>query len=359
MIIGSDDRPGDPLTLDVPAALLIEGTHDAQYLATSTLGGVAALSPSTPVIVDFTAPGGPVLESLVFPQHANSPSQQDLANLGGTLTARLPGYFDAKWGDVIRTYWGEQAGPMHTVQAKELHAGHISFSFDQTFLDQLADGEVQVTYTVTDRAGNVSVVSQPVVITLNLKNQPGDLLPPVVPQAQDGLIDNTDARRGVLYPRPIRRYREGVLGQSGFGRVHTDRRASTANAHGDCVGPLRHADQRRGRRPYGQLSSDPRWSVASHVPVDEGVCKAINVRYTVTHPDNPNTAYSPSQSVRVICRAQLPGGVDVLAAPRFAEANNSNTLTPSIESDITSLTIKPYRNMRVGDQVRISFAGFR
>ncbi|MEQ7921437.1 hypothetical protein ABQX22_19735 [Xanthomonas sp. WHRI 1810A] len=468
-IIGNDGIPGGPLTLDIPASLLIEGIHQAQYLAGNSIGGVGSLSPATPVIVDLTAPGGPLLESLIFPQHANALSQQAIAHMDGTLTARLPIYLDAKWGDVICTYWDEQPGPMHTVQAEELPAGHISMSFDQTFLEQLADGEVKVTYTVTDRAGNVSVVSQPAVIKLNLKNQPGDLLPPVVPQAQDGLIDNTDARRGVQVQIPSYTHAQSgdavrvswenqVLGEytltaeqaqqtpmmivsvpyatlisAGDGdltvnyqvirdgqlqasspdlkvKVHIrlpgpqdaspetlinealatpvikgksdhpnrednllDEDDYLLNADaviawqetfkacdqinlfwGTCPVPIVHV--------LNQNDLDAARDVVMCVPnrmiVDEGVCKAINVRYTVTHPGNPNTAYSPSQSVRVICRAQLPGGEDVLAAPLFAEVDNSNTLTPSIESDITSLIIKPYRNMRVGDQVRISFAGF-
>lgn len=468
-IIGKDDMPGNPLTLDVPAFLLIEGTHDAEYLATDTLGGVAVLSRSTPVIVDLTAPGGPLLESLVFPQHANALSQQDLANLGGTLAARLPGYFDAKWGDVIRTYWGEQAGPMHTVRAEELHAGHISFSFEQTFLEQLADGEVQVTYTITDRAGNVSVVSQPAVIKLNLKNQPSDLLPPLVPQARDGLIDNTDARRGVQVQIPSYTHAQSgdavrvswenqVLGEYTLTAEQTQQTPmvivsvpyATLISAGDgdltvnyqvirdgqlqatspdlkvkvhmrlpgpqdaspetlineaLAAPVIKGKSDRPNRDDNLLDEDDyllnadaviAWQetfkacdqinlfwgtcpvpivrvlnqndvnaardvvicVPNRMIVDEGVCKAINVRYTVTHAGNPNTAYSPSQSVRVICRAQLPGGEDVLAAPLFAEVDNSNTLTPNIESNITSLIIKPYRNMRVGDQVRISFAGF-
>lgn len=202
-IITATEKPGDPLILDIPSFVWEqEGTHLVRYVATDTGGGLSNPSPSAPLIIDRTAPGGPLLSPLIFPVLVQNLSHQDIVNLGGVLTARLPGYFDAKWGDVVRTYWDAQAGPTHTVRAEDLTASHIDLSFDQTFLEQLADGEVQVTYTVTDRAGNVSVASEPSSIKLNFHNLPSDLLPPVVPQAQDGLIDNADARHGVQVQIP-------------------------------------------------------------------------------------------------------------------------------------------------------------
>lgn len=123
----------------------------------------------------------------MFPPSASQGvSAVDLANMGEVLVATLPGYFDAKGGDTVRSYWAGQLGPIHTVRAEELAAQHVTFSFDRSFLNQLADGEVAVTYTVTDRAGNLSVLSQPATVKLQLNNLPSHLLPPMIPQAADG-----------------------------------------------------------------------------------------------------------------------------------------------------------------------------
>ena len=468
--VTASGKPGDLVTLEIPSGLWEqEGIYNVQYLATDIGGGLSKASPIIPLVIDRTAPGALLLASLIFPQQAKALSQQDIADLGGTLTARLPGYFDAKWGDVVRTYWGAQPGPTHTVQAEELPAGYINLSFDQPFLDQLADGEVLVTYTVTDRAGNVSVVSEPALIKLNLKNHPGDLLAPVVPQAQDGLIDNADARRGVQVQIPPYTHAQAgdaikvswgnlslgehtltlehatqtplfalavpyaTLISAGDGTIRVSYQvirdgqlqatspdlevkvqirlpgpqdASPETLVNEALAPpvikgksdhpdhddnlldeedyLLNADALIAwreefsacdqinlfwgtcptpvTRALNQNDIDAAQDVVICVPnrmiVEEGVCRAIDVRYTVTHPANPNTAYSPSQSVRVICRAQLPGGENVLAAPQFAEANASNTLTPDAEAETIRLVVKPYRNMRAGDRVRLSFAGF-
>ncbi len=90
----------------------------------------------------------------------------------------------------------------------------------------------------------------------------------------------------------------------------------------------------------------------------EGVCKSIAVRYTVTHPGNPNTGYSPTQSVKVVSPAQRPGGESGLPAPLFVQADRYNTLEPVGSPNGTSVQVKPYRNMRVGDVLSLSFCGF-
>jgi len=198
-----DERPGDPLTLVIPASLLEEeGTYAVGYIPMNEPGGQAAYSPVSPLIVDRTPPGGDLLAPLLFEAHQQPLTEEALALAGDVLTARLPSYFDAKWGDVVRTYWGEQPGPERTLKADELGGGNIVFSFTRDFLAQLNDGEVLATYTVTDRAGNLSRVSEPALLRLQLRNLPQALLAPVVPSATNGLLDHNDARHGVQVDIP-------------------------------------------------------------------------------------------------------------------------------------------------------------
>ncbi|MFJ3486310.1 hypothetical protein ACIPL1_23345 [Pseudomonas sp. NPDC090202] len=160
----ADDQPGDIVSLEIPPVLLMSDSVYAIGYRASVLDGLSADSPSIPMIVDRSAPGGRLIAPLIFDNDLQMLKSDALKANGNSLTARLPGYFDAKWGDVVRTYWGEQAGPEYTLTTEDPGSDHIEFTFGSQFIDLLADGEASVTYTITDRAGNLSMVSQPVVL---------------------------------------------------------------------------------------------------------------------------------------------------------------------------------------------------
>jgi len=467
----ANESPGSLLSLDIPMNLLLkEGIFQVAYVATNVRGGIGVTSPSTPIIIDRTPPGGSVLAPLLFPTSTlQGLHTHDLTNMADALVATVPNYFDAKWGDVIRSYWNGQAGPTHTVLAEELSSQIITISFDRSFLEQLNDGEVAVTYTVTDRAGNVSVLSQPAMLNLQIHNLPSDLLPPRVPQADDGLIDNADGRLGVRVEIPG--YTHALAGDAitlVWGDVRMPEHllteaevgqepmftlalayASLAQA-GDGLRDVYYEVRRNGQllatspslnvqvfltlpgpqdespqtlvnealaapiikgksdnpnrednlldagdyqlnadaviawhpdfkpcdqinlfwgtsttpvvRPINQNDVQAASAVVMCVPQAlisaEGVSQSIVVRYTVTHTGNPNTGYSPTQNVKVVSPAQLPGGESGLAAPIFLQADRYNTLEPVGSPNGTSVRVKPYRNMHVGDVLRLSFCGF-
>ncbi|MFK3796192.1 hypothetical protein [Pseudomonas sp. NPDC088444] len=192
------EKPGTSLSLDIPAKLLNEdGNYRIGYAAINGLGGQVAFSHEVPLIVDRTPPGGDLLAPLIINPSQLPLTEDSLSSANNVLTALLPAYFDAKWGDVVRTYWGDQPGPERTLSAEEVGSSGITFTFERSFLEQLKDGDIPVTYTVTDRAGNVSKVSEPALLRLQLRNYPQDLLAPIIPKASDGMIDHDDARHGV------------------------------------------------------------------------------------------------------------------------------------------------------------------
>jgi len=202
--IGDDDRPGDPLSLDVPVELLVEGTHQAQYLATDIGGGLSKESPLIPVIVDHTAPGGDLLAALVFPAVTQDGmlTSQELTALGDVLVAEVPGYTGIAWGDHIRSFWGSVPGPEHTVIPEEVSMNRVMLSFSRVFLESLGDVTEPVYYVVTDRAGNESIHSLPKRFRLFLRDVPADFPAPLCAQADDSLIDDADARAAVLVEIP-------------------------------------------------------------------------------------------------------------------------------------------------------------
>lgn len=203
-VIDTSDMPGDELSLDVPAALLIEGAHLAQYLATDTAGGLVNPSPAIPVIVDRTAPGGDLLAALVFPAVTQDGmlTADELTALGNVLVAEVPGYTGIAWGDHIRSFWGAVSGPEHTVIPEEVSMNRVMLSFPRVFLESLGDVTDPVYYTVTDRAGNVSIHSLPKRFRLFLREVPEDFPAPLCAQADDSLIDDADARAAVLVEIP-------------------------------------------------------------------------------------------------------------------------------------------------------------
>ncbi|MFK3970601.1 hypothetical protein ACI2KS_07700 [Pseudomonas sp. NPDC087358] len=202
--IGSE-QPGDPLTLEIPVGLLgADGVYTAGYAAINEIGGQAALSPEVPLIVDRTAPGGSLLAAMVFPPEARDGAltSDELSALGDVLVAEVPGYAGMAWGDRIQTQWGSVAGPEHTVTASEVNDDRVMLNFTRAFLESLGDVKEPVHYIVSDRAGNVSINSQARTFQLFLQEIPQDYPAPACPQAEDGLIDDADARASVAVDIP-------------------------------------------------------------------------------------------------------------------------------------------------------------
>lgn len=463
------EKPGDPLYLYVPPVLLAaDGLYRVGYAATNERGGQTAFSDEVPLIVDRTPPGGELLAPLIFDPQQFPLTEESLSAAANLLTARLPSYYDAKWGDVVRTYWGEHPGPERTLKAEELGGRNITFTFERSFLEQLKDGDIPVTYTVTDRAGNVSKVSEPALLRLQLRNHPQNLLAPVIPQAADGMIEHNDARHGVQVQIPHYGNAQAgdviVLSWGGLalpGQVLSEHAAqqdvalsievsfATVQAAGDGVADVRYEVHRegvlqatspatsinvfvtlpgpqdptpetpvneqlvapsvRGRSHHANqevnfldeddylLDADvvipwqPAFSTCDQVklywgswplPVvrtlnqndvdagadlvicmpnkviaGEGVGRAIPVHYRVTHAGNPNTSQSPTQMVRVVCKAQLPGGECGLSGALFIGADDTHTLRLAAASTGTSVRIKPYRNMALGDRIELQLTG--
>ncbi len=206
----STEQPGDALTLDIPAGLLAsEGVYNAGYAAVNELGGQTSFSPQVPLIVDRTAPGGSLLAAMVFPAETQDGvlTSDELTAMGDVLTTEVPGYSGMAWGDRIRTFWGSVAGPEHTVTASEVNEDKVMLNFTRTFLESLGDVKDPAYYTVTDRAGNVSINSLAKTFQLFLKAIPQDYPAPQCDQAADGVIDDADARATVAvdipqYPSP-------------------------------------------------------------------------------------------------------------------------------------------------------------
>ena len=88
------------------------------------------------------------------------------ASLGDRLMGQIPGYGGMQRGDFIQTVCNGIKGPLHKVVEEELSYHPITIVFEREFLHGLGSSSVLIEYFVTDRAGNVSVMSLPVIVTL-------------------------------------------------------------------------------------------------------------------------------------------------------------------------------------------------
>src|SRR5450830_2062051 len=192
-------QPGDILYSHIPAsALTVEGTYQLGYRITTRPGAIAYQSQTTPLVIDRTPPGGTLLAALILPPVAlDGLSNHELVALGNQLTVTVPGYFDMQWGDVIQSYWGEQAGPSHTVRADQPGSDKVRLSVDRHFLERLGNGEFALSYSVRDRAGNTTVRSQAVTLKLQLQQAPANLQAPLALQLENGQVHDAQARIGV------------------------------------------------------------------------------------------------------------------------------------------------------------------
>ena len=157
--IKNAEKPGDVLTLLLTLNdLKIEGPHRLGYRATNPLSQVAKDSADIAILIDRTAPGAALLAPLSFPD----------VTLGETLTGVVAGYAGMNTGDVIQTLCNGTEGPSVVVMPEHLTTTPVCIPFDRSFLQALNSHEVFMAYRVTDRAGNTSILSQLVNLTLQV-----------------------------------------------------------------------------------------------------------------------------------------------------------------------------------------------
>lgn len=195
-VILNTNKPGDPLEVVVPVELLTEGAHRIAYRIFSPNTQYEVYSESIALLVDQTAPGAPQLGPIIFPDTIqNTLTSSELEDLGNSLPGKIAGYTGMAAGDEIHTYWGAAEGPMTVVDADDMGLNRVMVDFTRAFLEQ-ADGQSSaVTYTVTDRAGNVSMVSEPVMIDLQLSVLT-PLPDPVILEANGHILDPANASNG-------------------------------------------------------------------------------------------------------------------------------------------------------------------
>jgi hypothetical protein len=201
--ITATDTPGNPLFLEIPTDVLIEGTHELSYFTINKENGVVEWSSSVPIVVDLTPPGRPQLGPMKFPPEIDGGlTSEELTALGDKLEVEIGSYTGMAKHDVIRTFWGNIEGPGAIVTADDMGLKRVMVTYSRAFLESLGKFNGVVSYDVTDRAGNISTRSLGVFVLLDLEELPANYPAPIIDPAVGSLIDYAEAKAGVAVDIP-------------------------------------------------------------------------------------------------------------------------------------------------------------
>lgn len=202
-VIQASEKPGDPLTLEIPVDFLKEGVHRLTYRTYSPAADSENFSDEFPIVIDRTAPGMPQLAAIQFPVEVqNGLTAVELTQLGNKLEVQVAGYTGMAKHDVIHTYWGEVAGPIAVVDQNDMGLNKVVFDFERDFLESITSGSHDVIYRVVDRAGNISEESLAVNVLLLLEEIPENYPAPLLDPGIGSLIDYMEAKPGVQVDIP-------------------------------------------------------------------------------------------------------------------------------------------------------------
>jgi hypothetical protein len=201
--IMESNLPGDPLTLEIPVELLTEGSHKIQYATYNPVSEIVNFSFSFTVVVDKTAPGSPELSRIEFPAVVdNGLTAAELAQFGDRLPANIAGYTGMAKHDLVQTFWGDIQGPTALVTEDDMGLNRVVISFSGDSLRSLGDGEKLAHYRIYDRAGNLSIDSNPAQVLLKLADVPSNFPAPIIDPDVGVMIDYIEAQAGVRLDIP-------------------------------------------------------------------------------------------------------------------------------------------------------------
>jgi hypothetical protein len=156
-VMSNTDNAGDIVTMMIPPEyLLSEGHYALGFRATSHQSQVHIDSDTTPLIVDRTPPGSSLI----------GPMMVACVSFGSALKGKIPSYAGIEPGDMIQTVCNGSLDPAYRVQPENLTTLPIEIWFSSEFLEGLQSDRVNITYHITDRAGNRSILAQSVELTL-------------------------------------------------------------------------------------------------------------------------------------------------------------------------------------------------
>lgn len=204
------DTPGTRITAALPTGDLAQGTHTLRFAFTDGFLNDPLYSATTSFIVDTVAPGGklgfsvPGFDALEAEIAENGITATLLAANGGVLPASIGGYQGAAFDDMLVPYVDDQPGtPVFVGEPNTLKATPVQFAYSEKQIIDADDGLKKYMYQITDRAGNVGVMSTAREFETLLAGAITTLVaPPVAAMVSNNLITEAEARTGVAVTIP-------------------------------------------------------------------------------------------------------------------------------------------------------------
>ncbi|WP_035374454.1 Ig-like domain-containing protein, partial [Acinetobacter gerneri] len=171
----------DPATGTLtPTTPLTEGQYDLTYTLTDEAGNESDPSPAITITVDTQAPAAPAAPTEYLD---NTDPQQGTFGTGTSTNDSTPG--------VIIPAPAAGETPKLYVDGTEVPATYDPATGTLTPTTPLTEGQHDLTYTLTDAAGNESDPSPAITITV-------DTQAPATPAAPTEYLDNTDPQQGTF-----------------------------------------------------------------------------------------------------------------------------------------------------------------
>ena len=188
-----------PLRLSFPQSLIPRnGPLWIRYHLDYYLG--SPISTPIKLICDSVPPWGDEPAPPLLPP-SGIINQDYLDNNPSGLELTIPEYPDQATGDTYQAFylteWPDEDAHYDTPIAAGLVPDNLKITIPAATVSQLGDGRFYIVYYLLDKAKNRSRIRRPTIVDVVLTPEPADLLPPRVPQADDGVLSLADAQAGI------------------------------------------------------------------------------------------------------------------------------------------------------------------
>ncbi|MEN5044818.1 hypothetical protein [Pseudomonas koreensis] len=342
--------PLDPDILEIDMTFPVgytdrPGTHELGYFIDQ--GGNESNSDPLECNVDRTPPQ--LVFQLIVPKEVldNGLTKKYLEENGGEVAIGISDYIGMKIGDHIQVYYGDSI-PLADLIAEFTRVDtttEIVLKLTAEQVDKAGEGSHALFFKVTDRKGNPSNVSPPVLITVVLTDPPEGLLPLDIPLLdKDGLVDLADA--------------QNPLGVGIFDEY-------TNYLQGDKL-VVTYDDIPQGEKT---ISGFPFYVDISFKDVFNGDPgeKTVEVKYQITR---GSTYYPPTPiSKDVVVDLRKPGlPIDpenpgptnpnlALVTVQGGSGGPVNTLREADKDEVVTVTVNTYTDAKEDDTVQLEYAG--
>lgn len=301
-------------------------------------------SPESTFFIDTVAPnhGAPGAEADLPVEIINGLVTKEYLEAEGKVVMAIATPTDVAAGDIIRGYYGKSipGAEIGTFNVDEDFSRPIIINIDKGVIERGSEGQNIFYFRYEDRVGNVGQLSAQTEMIIQLTPAPSSLQPPLVPLADDDLIDREDAipSVGVVIPT----FDNGLSG-----------------------------DQVRviwGGRPQALIPTDGTAEVIVEVPFSEvAIGGDVQTNVLVSYEIDRQGATFPEPVGFMVASVNLemPGPVDPLPNPEIGNprlppvvVQGSSTSDPDklLVGDIgepATVSVAIYDERKLGDLVRL------